>query len=74
MTRCFSSRKVTLAGFERPGLSEAATVTDRQTEENVLMMKVGEGALRNLFLFRIPGLLFTWGKAELRGEITLKTG
>lgn len=73
MTRCFSSRKVTLAGFERPGLSQAATVTDRQTEENVLMMKV-EGALRNLFLFRIPGLLFTWGKAELRGEITLKTG
>lgn len=47
---------------------------DRETEENVLMMKVGEGALRNFFLFRIPGLLFTSGKAELRGEITLKLG
>lgn len=38
------------------------------------MMKAGEGALRNIFLFRSPGLLFTSGKAELRGEITLKMG
>lgn len=40
-------------------------VMDGEVEDNVLMMKVGEGALRNVFLFRSPGLSFTSGKAEL---------
>lgn len=49
-------------------------VMDGEVEDNVLRMKVGEGALRNVFLFRSPGLFFTLGKAELRGEKAPKRG
>jgi len=43
-------------------------------EENVLVVKAGEGALRDVLLFRSPGLLFTSGKTELPEEIALKIG
>lgn len=54
-----------MRGFsKRPDLAEAAMVMDGEIEDNVLMRKVGEGALRNVFLLRSPGLLLTSGKAE----------
>lgn len=45
---------------------------DGDRRDNVQMMEVREGALKTVF--RNSSLVFTSGKAELRGEIALEIG